>query len=194
MVAINLHGQLDLSYGYLEDDLLLSLARTTTSLKVITVRVDKPPNLESSTTPTAWENLTAACPELRVIFCIKPKSESYFQDTTLMLTPSMPLYQVQWTSGSVIAIENIVKFFQHMGQNFQETLHHLDLQTDVRLDMECIDTIFKSLQPCTNLDTLSLGLNCEMIDDEEKYTTAIKDIMTRCPISCDVTLNGQAVK
>ncbi|XP_059153088.1 uncharacterized protein LOC131938882 [Physella acuta] len=187
-------SDLDLSYGYLEDDLLLSLARTTTSLKVITVRVDRPPYFESSTTPTAWENLTAACPELRVIFFIKPTTESYFQDTTLMLTPSMPLYQVKWKAGSVIAIENLEKFFQHVGQNFQETLHHLYLQTDVRLDMECIDAMFKSLQPCTNLDTLSLCLDCEMSDDEEMYTRVIKDVMKRCPVSCDVTLNGQAVK
>ncbi|XP_059153093.1 uncharacterized protein LOC131938886 [Physella acuta] len=187
-------SDLDLSYGYLEDDLLLSLARTTTSLKVITVRVDKPPYFESSTTPTAWENLTAACPELIVIFFIKPITESYFQDTTLMLTPSMPLYQVKWKAGSVIAIENIEKFFQHMGQNFQETLQHIDLQTDVGLDKECIDAMFKSLQPCTYLDTLSLYLDCDLSDDEEMYTTAIRDVMTRCPLSCDVTLNGQAVK
>ncbi|XP_059153068.1 uncharacterized protein LOC131938861 [Physella acuta] len=187
-------SDLDLSYGYLEDDLLFSLATTTSSLKVITVRVDKPPNFESSTTPEAWEDLTAACPELRVLFFIKPITESYFQDTTLMLTPSMPLYQVKWKSGSVIAIENLEEFFQHVGQNFQETLHHLYLQTDVRLDMECIDAMFKSLQPCTNLDTLSLGLTCDMSDDEEMYTTAIRDVMTRCPVSCDVILNGQAVK
>ncbi|XP_059153091.1 F-box/LRR-repeat protein 3-like isoform X2 [Physella acuta] len=187
-------SDLDLSYGYLEDDLLLSLANTTTSLKVITVRVDKPPNFESSTTPEAWENLTAACPELRVIFFIKPTTESYFQDTTLMLTPSMPLYQVKWKSSSVIAIENLEEFFQHLGQKFQETLHHLYLQTDVRLDMECIDAMFKGLQPCTNLDTLSLGLTCEMSDDEEMYTRVIRDVMTRCPLSCDVTLNCQAVK
>ncbi|XP_059153089.1 F-box/LRR-repeat protein 21-like [Physella acuta] len=191
-------SDLDLSYGYLEDDLLLSLARTTTSLKVITVRVDKPPYFETSTTPAAWENLTAVCPELRVIFFIKTKymrcMNTSFQDTTTMLTPSMPLYQVKWKADSVIAIEKIKNFFQHVEQNFQETLHHLDLQTDVRLDMECIDAMFKCLQPCKNLNSLSLCLTCDKSDDEEIYTIAIRDAMWRCSVSCDVTLNGQAVK
>ncbi|XP_059175081.1 uncharacterized protein LOC131955124 [Physella acuta] len=181
---------LDISYGYLNDDLLLSLA-TTSSLKVITIRSEKIPKLESGTTPSAWEKLTAACPELRTLFFIKPKYESYFQDATTILTPSMPLYLVQWRAGSVIAIENIEKFFQYVAQNFQQTLHHLEFQTGVRLDMKRFKVLFKSLQPCTNLDTLSLGLTFDVSDNVEMYMLAIRAAMRRCLSSCDLTLNVQ---
>ncbi|XP_059153082.1 F-box/LRR-repeat protein 21-like isoform X3 [Physella acuta] len=184
-------SDLHLSYGYLEDDLLLSLSRTTTSLKVITVRADKIPELESRITPLAWENLTAACPELRVLFFIKPITESYFQDVTMILTPSMPLYQVKWKSGSVTAVENIEKFFQHLGQNFQKTLHHLKFRTRVPIDTERFEVLFKSIQPCTNLDSFSLGLTSCVIDDVEMYKLAIRDVVKRCPLSCDLTLNVQ---
>ncbi|XP_059153063.1 F-box only protein 39-like [Physella acuta] len=187
-------SDLDLSYGYLEDDLLLSLANTTTSLKLITVRADEIPELESQITALAWEKLTAACPELKAIFHIKHKFESYSQDPTLILTPSMPLYQVKWKAGAAIAKENLEKFFQHVAQNFQNTIHHLHLQTGVRPDTERFELVFKSLQACKNLDTLSLCLKSYKSGDVEMYMLAIKDVMTRCPVSCDVTLNGQVVK
>ncbi|XP_059153085.1 F-box only protein 39-like [Physella acuta] len=188
-------SELDLSYGYLEDDLLLSLAaNTNTSLKVITVRADEIPKLESRITPLAWEKLTAACPELKAIFHIKHKYESYSQDPTLILTPSMPLYQVKWKAGDAIAIENLEKFFQHVAQNFQNTLHHLHVKSGVRPDTERFELVFKSLQACKNLETLSLCLKSCKSGDVEMYMLAIKDVMTRCPVSCDVTLNGQVVK
>ncbi|XP_059153081.1 uncharacterized protein LOC131938876 isoform X2 [Physella acuta] len=189
-------SELDINFCYMEDDLLLSLAMSTTTLKVIKVRADKIPELESRITPLAWEKLTAACPELRVLFYIKPISkltfmESFFQDVTTILKPSMPLYQVKWKSGSVTAVENIKKFFQHMGQNFQKTLHHLKFRTRVPIDMECFEVLFKSIQPCTKLDSLTLGLTSCVIDDVEMYKLAIRDVVTRCALSCDLTLNVQ---
>ncbi|XP_059153062.1 uncharacterized protein LOC131938855 [Physella acuta] len=191
----SIQHDLELSYGYLCDDLLLHLARTSTSLKVMTIRADGYTSDLGRTTAAAWRKLTAACRELRAMLFIKPKSESYFDlATSSMLTPSMPLCQVYWDAGGVIAIQNIEQFFQHVARHFKTTLQHLELHTGVRLDMECFEVLFKSLQPCTNLDNLSLGLTCDLSDDVEMYTTAIRDVMTRCPVSCDVTLNGQAVK
>ncbi|XP_059153079.1 uncharacterized protein LOC131938875 [Physella acuta] len=191
--GFNKLSELDLSHSYINDDLLLSLARTTTSLKLITIRADELRNVEHGTT-AAWEHLTAACPELKAVFHIKHKSESYFQDATKILTPSIPLYQVKWKAGAAIAIENLQKFFQHVADHFKNTLHHLYLQTGVRPDMEHFEHFFKSLQACKNLDTLSLCLKSYKSDDVEMYMQAIKDVMTRCPVSCDVTLNGQIVK
>ncbi|XP_059153092.1 F-box/LRR-repeat protein 21-like [Physella acuta] len=190
-------ADLELSYEYLCDDLLLKLATKTTSLKVLTIRAENDSMEEEEevgTTAPAWKKLTKACPELRTVVFIKQTYECYFdQTTTTVLQPSMPLYEVHWNAGRLIAIESIELFFQHVARHFQKSMHNLELQTGTGLDMECFEVLFKSLQPCKNLDTLSLGLTCETSDDVEKYNLTIRDVMALYPVSCDVTLNGEKV-
>ncbi|XP_059153060.1 F-box only protein 39-like [Physella acuta] len=187
-------ADLELSYDYLCDDLLLRLAQTTRSLKVLTVRAINHPPLESKTYYGAWNKLSKACPELRVIFFIKSINESHFDESTIeILTPFMPLYQLHWDAGRLIAIENIDAFFEHVRLHFQNTIHHLELQTGVRLDTESFEKLFKSLQPCKHLETLSLGLTFDMSGDVEMYNLTIRDVTALYPVSCDVTLNGQIV-
>ncbi|XP_059153094.1 F-box/LRR-repeat protein 21-like [Physella acuta] len=187
-------ADLELSYDYLCDDLLLNLATKTTNLKVLTIRAPHDSTEEVGTTSPAWKKLTKACPELRTVVFIKQTYEFYFdRTTTTLLQPSMPLYEVHWSAGRLVAIESIELFFQHVARHFQKTIHHLELQTGIRLDMECFEVLFKSLQSCKNLDNLSLGLTCETSDDVEKYNLTIRDVMALYPVSCDVTLNGEKV-
>ncbi|XP_059153061.1 F-box/LRR-repeat protein 21-like [Physella acuta] len=185
-------SDLELSYDHLCDDLLLNLAKNSPNLKVITLRADGDSSADKITC-AAWQQLTAACPELQAVVSInKPKQAFFDQGPSEILTLSMPLYKVSWDAG-LIAIQNIEQFFQRVSRDFQNTLHHIELKTGVRLDKICFELLFKSFQTCRHLDSVSVDVTCDRRSDQDDYMFVITDVMTRCPVSYDVILNGHKV-
>ncbi|XP_059171248.1 F-box/LRR-repeat protein 21-like [Physella acuta] len=188
-------SELEVSYSYLVDDVLLGLAQSAnTNLQLMTVCADDDVEQERQTTPEAWQSLGSACPDLKVKVVIQSKMGSYFDRSLLfILTQSMPLYALHWNTGPAIAIANIKLGLNHVATHFQNSLHYLKIESGVRIDDDSTMEMFESLHQCKQLETLTLSLVCNRRTDEEMYKRSIRAALARSPMSCSVQFNGQDI-
>ncbi|XP_059171243.1 F-box only protein 39-like [Physella acuta] len=188
-------SDLRLPLGYLQDNVLQSLAAAAkNSLEFLTIRCHYKPRAVSRINPSAWLTLTSACPNLKVRFSLRPKEDSYFDLVPCnLLIPAIPLDTFNWTCGSLISLDNLQQCFEHLAHNFQNTLRHISLKAGVRLDAERIRDLMESIHECSQLETLSIRLKCDLSGDDEFYKTAIQDAVDEHRMTCAVKFNGHDV-
>ncbi|XP_059140900.1 F-box only protein 39-like isoform X2 [Physella acuta] len=180
--------ELEISYDFLSNKFLNDLTKSSKSslrLQVLKMRAIYTADAHRNTSPHVWRKLKASFPDLK---------ESYYDELPLaILTPCMPLHGMHWNCGSIISIGNIIQGLKYVAAKFKNSLHCMDLTSEVRLGKEDIGEIFKSLQVCSRLETFALRLPCDLKTDERDYKLALSEVKTQHNATYVVTFNGQKV-